>query len=267
VRAQRLPFAGGCGFEFPIRSRRYPSHWSESFISSDDRSPIFTFSQKSLEKLNLRYYRPLSNPNKFLTGLLQHFSRLQDEDISPQEYQKWYAQKAKKEKISKEELAQFQELTLAYDQYLKIKIENDAMDYSDLIYYLNSLFRQRKNILAKYRRQFRYVLVDEFQDTNIAQYEMLKLLCPPNSKPNLTVVGDDSQSIYKFRGASVSNILNFMADFTKAKQITLNENYRSNQTLLDHAYRLIKNNNPDTLESKLGISKELKSQKSDKKIR
>jgi DNA helicase-2/ATP-dependent DNA helicase PcrA len=81
---------------------------------------------------------------------------------------------------------------------------------------------------------------------------------PASSQPNLTVVGDDSQAIYKFRGASVSNILTFMKDYPQAKKVTLRFNYRSDQAILDAAYRLIKNNDPDTLEHQLGISKELK---------
>lgn len=104
-------------------------------------------------------------------------------------------------------------------------------------------------------------MIDEFQDTNIAQYQLIKVLCPHKSTPKLTVVGDDSQAIYKFRGASVSNILTFMEDYPTAKQVSLLDNYRSNQSVLDHAYKLIQFNNPDTLEVKLGISKELKGHK------
>jgi len=139
------------------------------------------------------------------------------------------------------------------------------MDFSDLVYYLNQLFRQRPHLCQKYQKQFKYVLIDEFQDTNISQYQLIKLLKPAKDNPNLTVVGDDSQSIYKFRGASISNILNFMKDYPLAKKITLINNYRSNQTILDTSYRLIKNNDPDTLEAKLGISKKLISQKQDDK--
>ncbi|MDP4010621.1 MAG: UvrD-helicase domain-containing protein [Candidatus Roizmanbacteria bacterium] len=241
------------------------------------------FLRNNLFNLNLKYFRPVSNPNKFIEGLLQHFSRLQDEDISPEEYQKWVTQhyntqpshpeldsgsripktgsqvKPGMTSIVGEEIDQYAELSYAYKTYQKIKIEHDVMDFGDLIFYLNNLFRKRPSILKQYQQKFKYILVDEFQDTNIAQYELIKLLCPPKNNPNLTVVGDDSQAIYKFRGASISNILTFMDDYKKARQITLNDNYRSNQTVLDLAYNLVQNNNPDTLESKLGISKELKS--------
>ncbi len=250
------------------------------------------FLKKNLFHLNLKYYRPVSNPTKFVEGLLQHFSRLHDEDISPDDYATWVKKRSTychsvrqladdpksrnkktgsqvkpgmttEQNISIEEIEQYKELSEAYSKYQQLKTEHDVMDFDDLIYYLIKLFRERPNVLKQYQQKFKYVLVDEFQDTNIAQYELIKLLCPIKTNPNLTVVGDDSQAIYKFRGASVSNIMTFMEDYPKAKQISLLDNYRSNQTVLDHAYHLIQNNNPDTLESKLGISKELVGHKKD----
>lgn len=222
------------------------------------------FLKKHIFSLNLTYFRPMSSPNKFLEGLLQHFSRLHDEDISPDDYTKWVTMQCHPEVQTKddmlpEELAQLKELSYAYSAFQNLKLHHDVMDFDDLIYYLLKLFRERTSVLARYQRTFKAVLIDEFQDTNIAQYELIKLLCPAQNNPQLTVVGDDSQAIYKFRGASVSNILNFMADYPQAQQITLRDNYRSSQIILDHAYRLIQHNNPDTLETKLGISKELKS--------
>jgi len=212
------------------------------------------FLRQNLFLFNLNYFRPLGNPNKFLGSLVDHFSRLRDEDVSPEDYLNWV-----KKQIDHEETKKYLELANAYKTYQALKIKESLMDFSDLIYYLLKLFRHRKNILKRYQEQFYYVLIDEFQDTNIAQYSLIKLLCPAKKNPKLTVVGDDSQSIYKFRGASVSNILTFMKDYPKAKQISLLKNYRSNQEILDTAYKLIKHNDPDTLEVKLGISKKLKS--------
>lgn len=223
------------------------------------------FLKRNLFTLNLKYFRPLGNPNRFLESLVQHFSRLRDENISPEQYKDW-VKKLLKSKTKKSDddtknnqmtVEQYQELSEAYLTYQFLKTKESLFDYADLIFYLAKLFRERENILKTYRNKFKYTLVDEFQDTNIAQYDLLKLLCPPKTDPKLTIVGDDSQAIYKFRGASVSNILNFMSDYKKAKQISLIKNYRSNQKILDTAYRLIKNNDPDTLEAKLGISKKL----------
>ncbi len=226
------------------------------------------FLRRNLFKFDLRYFRPLGNPVKFIDGLLQHFSRLRDEDVSPDEYLKYAeklrnsklqaSKKNKKSDFDPEERAKNLELAKAYKTYENLKVKESIMDFSDLIANTLKLFRSRSNILRQYQKKFKYILVDEFQDTNIAQYALLKLLAPPKEKPNLTVVGDDSQSIYKFRGAAISNILQFMEEYKKAYQVVLTSNYRSTQTILDSAYTLIKNNDPDTLEAKLGISKNLK---------
>lgn len=129
------------------------------------------------------------------------------------------------------------------------------MDFGDLIMYTLKLFRKRKSVLEKYRRQFKYILVDEFQDTNFAQYQIIKLLAAPDNK--LTVVGDDDQSVYRFRGAALNNILNFQKDYPKIKKVVLKTNYRSTPGILDAAYDSIQGNNPDRLENKLGIIKKM----------
>lgn len=231
-------------------------------------SESLLFFKKNLFSFKLKYFRPLTNPNKFLIALVQYFNRLQDENISPADYFNWLKKEKQKKIINKDEKIDLEkniELAKAYQLYLSLKIKEGLMDFSDLIFFLNQLFIKRPNILKKYQQQFKYVLIDEFQDTNLSQYQLIKLLCPPRNNPFLTVVGDDSQSIYKFRGASISNIINFMKDYPNAKKITLIKNYRSNQSILDAAYQLIQYNNPDTLEASLGISKKLQSQKPDLK--
>jgi len=229
------------------------------------------FIKDNLFKFDLNYFRPLGNPTKFIEGLKQHFSRLQDEDITPTDYVGWVGNKRREIKgksISEEEkfeLEKWKELAGAYKFYEELKINAGVFDFGDLITKTLKLFRERKNILKEYKKQFKYILVDEFQDTNVAQYELLKLLANPKENPNLTAVGDDSQSIYKFRGAAISNILHFKKDYKKAKTIVLIKNYRSTQTILDSAYNLIRFNNPDTLETKLGINKNLVSERKTKK--
>jgi DNA helicase-2/ATP-dependent DNA helicase PcrA len=221
------------------------------------------FLKKHLFKLNLNYFRPLGNPQKFVETLLQHFSRLRDEHILPDEYLNW-AEKNRPEE-SLEEKEKNLELANAYKAYDEIKRKEGYFEFSDIISYAIHLFQSRPSILKKYYNQFKFILVDEFQDTNIAQYLLIKLLCPDSKKSRLTVVGDDSQAIYKFRGASISNILTFMKDYPEAKQITLKNNYRSYQDILDTSYKVIQFNNPDTLESQLGISKKLIAHKGNKK--
>jgi DNA helicase-2/ATP-dependent DNA helicase PcrA len=210
--------------------------------------------KKNLFDFNLEYFRPLGNPNKFIDGLLQHFSRLQDECITPEDYLE-YSNKYTNEEVL--EIAKIKELSNAYKFYTNLKIENNVLDFGDLITYTNKLFIDRPNVLKRYQENFKYILVDEFQDTNFAQNELVNLLA--KKYRNITIVGDDNQSIYRFRGAAISNIIQFRKTYPDSKVVTLNENYRSTQTILDGAYKLIKHNDPDTLEYQLKISKELQS--------
>ncbi len=128
----------------------------------------------------------------------------------------------------------------AYERYQRRLVEANAVDFDDLIMQVVRLFREHPEVLAEYQRRFRYVLVDEFQDTNVAQYVLLKLLTAEHR--NLSVVGDSDQSIYAFRGATIRNILDFEADYPEANVILLEQNYRSTQTILDAANAVIANN-------------------------
>lgn len=208
--------------------------------------------REHLEEFDLDYYRPLGNPTKFISALVKHFSRLKDEDITPEEYVKYakgFAKgKTKKSEEDRAEADRVMELASAYATYNQLLLDNNALDFGDLIVYTLRLLRERPAILKKYQQQFQYVLVDEFQDTNWAQFELIKRLSAPRN--NLTVVGDDDQSIYKFRGASVSNILEFKKDFPDAEVIVLTKNYRTRQSILDLSYEFIQHNNPDRLEAK-----------------
>ncbi len=222
--------------------------------------------QKNIFNLGLEIFRPLGNPTKFLDGLLKHFSHLKDEDISPNEYIHWAqtqnsklnTQKKSDVSIQKLDVAQYAELANAYKKYEELKIKESSMDFSDLISNSLILFRTRKNVLKRYQDQFKFIMVDEFQDTNYAQNE-LAILLAGNDK-NITVVADDDQSIYRFRGAAVSNVLQFKKSFPDAQLITLIKNYRSTQTILDASYGLIQNNNPNRLEIVESINKKLVSQ-------
>ena len=219
--------------------------------------------RKNINRFNLDYYRPLGNPTKFLHALLKHFSRAKDELISPEEYLE-YAKNLKLDGDNAEIVAyekkKIIEAADAYYAYNQLLLGQGVLDFGDLINYALRLFKTRPKILDTFRAKFKYILVDEFQDTNFAQYELIKLLSAP--KNNLTVVGDDDQSIYRFRGASMSNILTFNKDFPDAKKIVLTKNYRSGQKILDAAYAFIRINDPNRLEVALGggLSKKLESQ-------
>jgi len=168
------------------------------------------------------------------------------------------------EEIATQEVARINEVANAYHVYNQLLLDNASLDFGDLINYTLKLFRERLAILEKYRQQFKYILLDEFQDTNWAQYELIKLLTNP--KNNLVVVGDDDQSIYKFRGASVSNILQFKKDFPGSKQIFLVKNYRNQQNILDLSYEFIQQNDPNRLEYQLSKKLKVKSKKLSKRL-
>ena len=128
----------------------------------------------------------------------------------------------------------------AYDLYQKLLKKNNALDFDDLIFMAVELFRKFPEILDQYRRKFRFILVDEYQDTNTAQFELVRLLA--GEEANLCVVGDDDQSIYRFRGANIGNILSFEEHFPGAKVVRLEQNYRSTGGILEVANAVIANN-------------------------
>jgi DNA helicase II / ATP-dependent DNA helicase PcrA len=226
-----------------------------------DETSTWLLVRDNFNSFDLDYYRPLGKPTSFIHAMVKHFSRCKDELITTKQYLD-YAESLrtaenKDEDGLLEEAQRVTELANAYHRYQQILVDNSCLDFGDLVFYAYQLLEKRPDIRKKYQQQFKHVLVDEFQDTNYGQYQLIKLLL--NDEKNITVVGDDDQSIYKFRGASVSNILQFKKDFPEATDVVLTTNYRSRQIILDTAYEFIQNNNPDRLEIALGgsISKRL----------
>lgn len=161
-------------------------------------------------------------------GILETISSAKSELIPPGEYE-GYAQGYFQRTVSK-----------IYPEYQKRLKNNNALDFDDLLFFTVKLFDTESKVLEKYQNYFRYILVDEYQDTNKAQYVLTRQLSDLHQ--NLFVVGDMSQAIYSFRGADFRNILNFQKDFPEASVYHLEQNYRSTQTILDAAKNLIKNN-------------------------
>lgn len=215
------------------------------------------FFQENLFRFNLDYFRPLSNPTKFISAILSFFSRLKDENVTPEEFAKYVKSQSAKAKSEEEKIEskKYQELADTFEKYEKYKDEAGFLDFGDQVVKAINLFKSRPQILKSYQAQFKYVLVDEYQDTNFAQNELVKILTLTHK--NICVVGDDDQSIYKFRGAAIANILDFVKNFPKTKQVVLTQNYRSTQKILDSAYKLISYNNPDRLEVQNKINKKL----------
>src|SRR5439155_14522090 len=125
----------------------------------------------------------------------------------------------------------------AYVQYQGLLAENAALDFDDLIMKTVAMLRENDDVREKYQERYLHVLVDEFQDTNIAQYQLARLLAAKHG--NICVVGDPDQSIYSWRSADIRNIMNFERDFPNARIVLLEQNYRSTQTILDAAHAVI----------------------------
>lgn len=219
------------------------------------------FFKQNIDEFKLDIYKPISNPDKFIAALIKLFSRAKDEIASVSDYlllAKKYALQAKKEPNNLELAEQAREINeqaQAYKKYEELKDQNNYFDFGDLIIKTYQLLKERPLVLSQIQARYKYIFVDEFQDTNYSQAQIAYLIAKKYS--NMTVVGDDDQSIYKFRGAAISNIMDFMKHYPKAKKVTLIKNYRSTQKILDSSYKLINNNNPDRLEIKEKVNKRL----------
>jgi DNA helicase-2/ATP-dependent DNA helicase PcrA len=221
-----------------------------------DNTSGWLLARQNLNRFDLNYYKTLGNPTKFIQALISHFSHCKDQEVYPENYLEYAdSLKTTDSGLKDQETERIKEVASVYHTYQQILLENSALDFGDLINYCLKLFKKRPLILKKYREKFKYILVDEFQDTNWSQYELIKLLAEPNN--NLTVCADDDQAIYRWRGASFSNIVKFQEDFPKAQQVSLIKNYRSTQDILDQSHAFISQNNPDRLEFKNKIDKKL----------
>ena len=173
------------------------------------------------------------NPADYdIKHIISKISSAKNDGISPLEFSKLFLNEHDKV------------IGLVYEKYLKLLKENNSVDFDDLLLKPVEIFKKRKDILEKYQERFRYILVDEYQDTNSIQYELCKMLAKKYN--NIFVVGDANQSIYSWRNADYRNILNFEKDYKNAHVVLLEENYRSTNTILKAANSVIKNNNEGT---------------------
>jgi ATP-dependent DNA helicase UvrD/PcrA len=246
------------------------------------RPEVVVFLRERLFDLGLDAYRPLGDPTRFLGALASLFARCRDEDVSPEAYRAHAERLAlraaeldavvataveagdaeRDEATAAGELATRQaELAAAYGRYTTLLREGGAIDFGDQVALALQLLREFASAREVLQARYRYILVDEFQDTNRAQSELVALLAERHR--NVTVVGDDDQSIYRFRGAAISNILEFRDRYRGARTVVLRRNYRSLAPILDGAHRLIRFNDPDRLEVRVGISKRLVAERSE----
>ncbi|MBI4354137.1 MAG: ATP-dependent helicase [Candidatus Omnitrophica bacterium] len=202
------------------------------------------FAKQRLYDLPLERFRPSHDPTRYLDALVTAIARAKDEAVTPEEFVT-YARLH----------PEARELGECYAAYQQLLHQADGIDFGDQVLLAVQLFERHPEVAARYQQQFRYILVDEFQDTNFAQFRLMQLLAPPTS--NVTVVGDDDQAIYKWRGASISNVVKFLEHYRDVRRIVLTENFRSSQPILDSAYRLIRHNDPHRLEATEQIDKRL----------
>ena len=196
----------------------FDSHFA--IYDTDDSKRVMKEVQRQL-RIDEKYL-----PHK---QILHAVGRAKDQLIGPEDYIQAFGNEHKQRQTAE-----------AYALYQKLLRKGNAMDFDDIIFHTVRLLEQNKDVREQYQRRFRYILVDEYQDTNHAQYRLVSLLAAMHM--NLCVVGDDDQSIYRFRGATIENILQFEHQFPNARVIRLEQNYRSTQNILDAANKVISNN-------------------------
>ena len=219
---------------------------NNKLLDLDNNFAIFD-TEDSLTAIKRVLKRLDIDTNKFSPKLFRNkISSLKNDLISSDSYHKY----------ARDEIEQM--TVTVYKEYEKELLDDNAVDFDDLLLLPIKLFREHKDILEKYQERYKYILIDEYQDTNEAQYALTKLLA--SRYENICVVGDSDQAIYGFRGANFKNILNFEKDYKLCKTIILKKNYRSTKIILDAANSVIKNNklrHPKELESVKGDGEKL----------
>jgi DNA helicase-2/ATP-dependent DNA helicase PcrA len=237
------------------------------------RAEAVIFLREHLFEFELDAYRPLGDPTRFLAALVTLFSRCKDEDITPDTYLDHAARLAAEaasvaESVGNEagaaateEAARHAELARAYARYQDLLASNGFIDFGDQVSLALRLIRESASARDSIAARYRHILIDEFQDTNRAQAALVTALAETHR--DITVVGDDDQAIYAFRGAAIENILEFHDRYPSARTVVLRRNYRSLGPILDAAYRLVRFNDPERLEVRTGIGKRLRPMRRD----
>lgn len=220
----------------------YPNNFT--IYDTDDAKSVIKTVINEME-LDDKHYKPNTVYNRI--------SSAKNSLISPKEYQDDWAIQQEDARANKPAIGRI------YDAYNKRCFKNGAMDFDDLLFKMYELLKYHPDALIKYQRKFKYIMIDEYQDTNTSQYEIIKLLGAMHE--NICVVGDDAQSIYSFRGATIQNILQFEKDYDDVKVVKLEQNYRSSKNILNVANEIISNNKnqlPKTLWTDKGEGEKIK---------
>ena len=220
VEGRRFPVSFGTFHAVFFSILKYAYHYDASnIIREEQRIQI-------IRELMERYHVDVEDEADFVSGILSEISAVKGEMIDLNHY---YSKNCSEELFKK-----------LYQGYMEILLRQRLLDFDDMLVMCYELFTQRKDILAAWQQKYRYILVDEFQDINRVQYEIVRMLAAPEN--NLFIVGDDDQSIYRFRGAKPEIMLGFTKDYPQAKQTLLGINYRSTAQIVEAAGRLIRHN-------------------------
>jgi DNA helicase-2/ATP-dependent DNA helicase PcrA len=213
------------------------SHWSDfpARFRLLDKIQAMIFLRKAIGALDLRHVIKASAPGESVAELLRVITRAKDEAVAPHDMARYARTLEDKEKKNI-----YLETAKVYEFYQERLRESHAMDFADLVLNTLRVLKDKPSLLEELRRRFSYFLVDEFQDTNIAQIELITLLAAGSR--NICVVGDDDQGIYRFRGASYASFIRFKESFPDTRVIALTENYRSTKTILKAAAHVIEKN-------------------------
>ncbi len=240
------------------------------------RAEVVLLLREHLFELGLARFAPLGDPTRFLSDIAAYISRAKEEAVGPDQIDDFSAGliarasalrlEATEGERERQRLTEYAdalqrlgeehgELAAAYRAYRKVLATSGLLDFGDQVLLAYELMRDDPLVAARVRERHRWLLVDEYQDTNRLQGALVDLIA--QGSRNLTAVGDDDQSIYRFRGAAIGNILGFVDRYPDAVKVVLTKNYRSTTPILTAARRLIRFNDPERLEVRLGISKEL----------
>lgn len=243
------------------------------------RAEVVLLLREHLFELGLSRFAPLGDPTRFLGDIAGYISRAKEEGVGADQIDTFAtdlcarAETLRSETVDDEKVRrqvsahadalqrlgeEHGELATAYRAYRTILARSGLLDFGDQVLLAYELLRDDPLVAARVRERHRWLLVDEYQDTNRLQGALVDLIA--QGSRNLTAVGDDDQSIYRFRGAAIENILGFVDRYSDASKVVLTRNYRSTTPILSAARRLIRFNDPERLETKLGISKELRAE-------
>ncbi|MEK7629659.1 MAG: ATP-dependent DNA helicase, partial [Patescibacteria group bacterium] len=221
----------------------YPENFPK-IIGSNNANQVeqIQIVRKIIDENNFKNLKPFGNKYYYVSEILKNIRQLKGEGVNPAEFKKITSKTNSEDAKEEKNTERLKELSLVYKKYQDELSKKKLYDFEDMILETIDSLKKNKDFLLDLQEKYQYILVDEHQDTNGAQNKALELLTNYDANPNLFVVGDEKQAIYRFQGASLENFLYFKEKFKKAKLVELRQNYRSTQKILDASHSLIEKN-------------------------